>query len=190
MRDDRRICFHSVTFTFKSGRAPSFSCEILTSYYTSPASTRGCRFIRHLDSNGKTLAFPDGASSKESACQCRRCKRLGFDLWIWKVTWSRKWYPMPNSMGRGAWQSVVHGASESWAWLNTHTYTVDSSGKTLPYQQANWITKLYNLPWQTWEANETKYFILFWVLLFLIYFWLPWVFIAVYGLFLVAEATL
>ena len=56
MRDDRKNCFHSVTFTFKFGRAPSFSCEILASYYTSLTSTRECRFIRHLDSNGKTLA--------------------------------------------------------------------------------------------------------------------------------------
>ena len=95
MRDDRRICFHSVTFTFKSGRAPSFSCEILTSYYTSPASTRGCRFIRHLDSNGKTLAFPDGASSKESACQCRRCKRPGFGPCVGKFPWRKQWQPAP-----------------------------------------------------------------------------------------------
>ena len=26
---------------------------------------------------------------------CRRCKRLGFDLWIRKIPWSRKWQPTP-----------------------------------------------------------------------------------------------
>ena len=30
---------------------------------------------------------------KESACQCRRCKRGGFDPCIRKIPWSRKWQP-------------------------------------------------------------------------------------------------
>ena len=29
-------------------------------------------------------------SSKESACQCRRCRRLGFNPWIEKIPWRRK----------------------------------------------------------------------------------------------------
>ena len=28
------------------------------------------------------LGSPGGASGKEHACQCRRCKRLGFDPWV------------------------------------------------------------------------------------------------------------
>ena len=39
--------------------------------------------------------FPGGASGKESACQCRRCKRLGFNPWVRKVLWRRKWQPTP-----------------------------------------------------------------------------------------------
>ena len=35
--------------------------------------------------------FPGGASGKEPACQCRRCKRLGFDPWVGKIPWRRKW---------------------------------------------------------------------------------------------------
>ena len=34
-------------------------------------------------------------SGKESACQCRRYKRLGFDLWIEKIPWRRKWQATP-----------------------------------------------------------------------------------------------
>ena len=30
--------------------------------------------------------FPGGASDKESACQCRRHKRLGFHPWIGKIS--------------------------------------------------------------------------------------------------------
>ena len=35
--------------------------------------------------------FP--TSGKESACQCRRLKRWGFDPWVKKIPWSRKWQP-------------------------------------------------------------------------------------------------
>ena len=34
-------------------------------------------------------------SGKESACQGRRHKRLGFDSWVGKIPWSRKWQPTP-----------------------------------------------------------------------------------------------
>ena len=40
---------------------------------------------------GKVWA-PNG---KESACQCRRHKRYGFDLWVGKIPWRRKWQPTP-----------------------------------------------------------------------------------------------
>ena len=38
---------------------------------------------------------PKWCSSKELACQCRRCKRHGFDTWVGKIIWSRKWQPTP-----------------------------------------------------------------------------------------------
>ena len=41
------------------------------------------------------MGFPGGASSKESACQCRRCKRWRFDPWVAKIPWRRKWQPTP-----------------------------------------------------------------------------------------------
>ena len=34
-----------------------------------------------------------GASGKEPVCQCRRLKRHGFDPWVGKIRWSRKWQP-------------------------------------------------------------------------------------------------
>ena len=39
------------------------------------------------------LGFPGGISGKESACQCRRCKRCWFYPWVRKIPWSRKWQP-------------------------------------------------------------------------------------------------
>ena len=34
-------------------------------------------------------------SGKESSCRCRRCRRPGFDPWVGKIPWSRKWQPTP-----------------------------------------------------------------------------------------------
>ena len=36
-----------------------------------------------------------GASGKEFSYQCRRHKRRGFDPWVGKIPWSRKWQPTP-----------------------------------------------------------------------------------------------
>ena len=52
-------------------------------------STHFCPLI------GDLLGFPDGASGKELACQCRRNKRRGFDPWVEKISWRRKWKPTP-----------------------------------------------------------------------------------------------
>ena len=39
--------------------------------------------------------FLGGASGKEPARLCRRCKKLGFDPWVRKIPWRRKWHPTP-----------------------------------------------------------------------------------------------
>ena len=41
------------------------------------------------------LGFPGGTRGKEPACQCRRCKRHGFDPWVGKIPWRRAWQPTP-----------------------------------------------------------------------------------------------
>ena len=38
--------------------------------------------------------FPGDAGGKEPACQFRRHKRCGFNPWVRKVPWRRKWQPM------------------------------------------------------------------------------------------------
>ena len=38
------------------------------------------------------LGLPQWASDKESTCQCRR---HGFDPWVEKIPWRRKWLPTP-----------------------------------------------------------------------------------------------
>ena len=39
--------------------------------------------------------FPGGSDGKESACQCSKYKRCGFDLWVGKIPWRRGWLPIP-----------------------------------------------------------------------------------------------
>ena len=39
------------------------------------------------------MGFPGGTNGKESASQCRRCKRLGFDPSVRKIPWSREMAP-------------------------------------------------------------------------------------------------
>ena len=41
------------------------------------------------------MEFPGGTSGKEPACQCRRHEGRGFDPWIWKIPWRRKWQRTP-----------------------------------------------------------------------------------------------
>ena len=58
---------------------------------------------------------------KKSTYQCRRC---GFDPWMGKIPWKRKWQLpfqyscLGNPMDRGAWWTTVLGVTESPTWLS------------------------------------------------------------------------
>ena len=41
------------------------------------------------------MGFPGGVSSKAPTCQGKRRKRWGFDPWIGKIPWSKKWQSTP-----------------------------------------------------------------------------------------------
>ena len=63
------------------------------------------------------LEFPRWLNSKESARQCRSC---GFDPYMRKIPWRRKWNPPPpiqyfclwNPMDRGARWATAHGVTK------------------------------------------------------------------------------
>ena len=40
--------------------------------------------------------LPRWLRGKVSACQCRRCRRCGFDPWVRKIPWRRKWQTHPS----------------------------------------------------------------------------------------------
>ena len=60
-------------------------------------------------------AFPGGASGKDPACQCRRCKRCGFDPWIGKIPleegifpWKIPWREEPGVLQSVGLHRVTH----------------------------------------------------------------------------------
>ena len=57
------------------------------------SSSKVTQLIRNRTSSG-------GASGKESAGQCRRRKGCGFNPWVGKIPWSRKWQPAPIFLPR------------------------------------------------------------------------------------------
>ena len=53
-------------------KKPFFSCQLISS-----------------------VELPRRLSGYESTCQCRRHGKLGFDPWVGKIPWRRKWQPTP-----------------------------------------------------------------------------------------------
>ena len=70
--------------------------------------------------------LPRWHSGKESACQCRRCKRRWFDPWLGRSLGGTNGNPLQyaclgNSMDGWAWRATVHGVAKIRTWLSTHT---------------------------------------------------------------------
>ena len=77
------------------------------------------------------LGLPRYRSGKESAYQLRRC---GFDPWVRKIPWRRKWQPTPvflpgKSHGKGCLVGCSSGGckeSDTTERLNTHTCSLST----------------------------------------------------------------
>ena len=75
--------------------------------------------------------IPTWCSGKESACQCRRHKRLRFDPWVGKIPWKRAWRPTPAFLpGKFHGQRSLTGYSprgrrvrHDWACVHSRTST-------------------------------------------------------------------
>ena len=65
--------------------------------FTTSATWEAPVLLQRSNTHKKNLppGLPWWLSGKESTCQCRRCKRLGFDPWVRKISWRRKWQPTP-----------------------------------------------------------------------------------------------
>ena len=56
-------------------------------------NSRGGRLLEKPCGPGET-GGTNPYRGTESACQCRRRKRLGFDPWVGRIPYSRKWQPI------------------------------------------------------------------------------------------------
>ena len=78
---------------------------------------KGNWLLNFWASSPLSLGHPRWCNGKESTFQFRSCRRHGFDPWVRKIPWSRKWQPIPiflleNSMDRGPWKAIVHWGHE------------------------------------------------------------------------------
>ena len=110
--------------------APKFCCICLfvDEFTLLPAATTSPQGKHSLSPNSQSPAFtqnvvylrcpvkyaglPWWLNVKESTCQCRR---LGFDPWIGKIPWKRKWPPTPAFLpGKSHGQKglAVHGVAK------------------------------------------------------------------------------
>ena len=95
---------------------------------------------------------PYGASGKEPTCQSRRHKRHGYDPWVRKIPWRRKWQStlicLPGK-SHGQWRlaAIVHGVTKSQIWLkqlSMHTPTemllniIQFHSKEWPGSKSQW----------------------------------------------------
>ena len=76
----------------------------------------GTRQSRDLSPGQLMSGFPGDPRGKEPACQCRRHRRLGFDPWVGKIPWRRKWQSTPAFLpgeSHGRRSLVGHRLTES-----------------------------------------------------------------------------
>ena len=73
------------------------------------------------------VGLPWWLSGKQSAHQCRRCKRRGFDPWVREIPWKRKWQPSPVFLfGKSHGQRSLVGCSP---WVSKELVTKQQDAK-------------------------------------------------------------
>ena len=107
--------------------------------FSLPTSEVSVRVINYITASylQKSLGFPGGASGKESACQCRRHKRCGFNPWVGKIPWGRKGQPTPVFLpgkfhGKGGlvgYSPGAHKESDMTELLNIHIISEEAAGR-------------------------------------------------------------
>ena len=105
-------CFHVLALV----NSAAMTIRVLVSFWMIVFS--GCVPRSRIRGSLVILGFAHGASGKESACQCRRCKRCQSDPLVGKIPWKRAWQPTPVSLsgeshGQRSLQAIVHKVAKS-----------------------------------------------------------------------------
>ena len=114
--------------------------------------------------------LPRWLGGKDSACQCRIFKKRGFDPWVGKIPWSRKWQPTPVSLtGKSHGQRNLVGCSplgckelgttkRPTLTLSLITSLVAQLVKNLPAMQETWVPSwVGKMPWKRkWQPTPVS----------------------------------
>ena len=95
------------------------------------------------------LDFVGGTVVKQSTCQCRGCKRRGFNPWVRKIPPGEgngnplQYSCLGNPMDRGAWRATVHGVAKSRTRLQhtTNFQMIKYGGKKSKKAKPNQVIK-------------------------------------------------
>ena len=99
-------------------------------------------------------------SGKDSSSHCRRYKRQGFDPWLGKIPWRRKWQPIPVFFtGKFHWQRSLAGSSP---WGHKESDTTErvcacarAHTHTQTHTQVNWMfLKSSSFSWKSPVINS------------------------------------
>ena len=122
-------------------------------------TSRGCDWY---------MGLPQWLISKECACQCRR---HGFDPWVRKIPWRRKWQPTPAFLPRkyhgqrslvgnspGVTNSWTRLSAHTWACTHTHTHThtllIQLLTRTIRCKRARLDPKVRKILWsRKWQPT-------------------------------------
>ena len=95
-------------------------------------------------------------SGKESACQCRR---PGFNPWVGKIPWRRKWQPTPVSLLRKSHEQRSWVGYSPWGHKRVrHDWATNTQGRRI---QMNSVL----LPWTVVDYLVTSLYLFEWLLL-------------------------
>ena len=93
------------------------------------------------------IGLPWWHSGKESTCQCRRHKRLGFNSWVRRSPGERngnglQYSCLENSVDGVAWETIVHGfakVSDTTEWLSAYRHTWTHTHILIHRLHSRWI---------------------------------------------------
>ena len=111
-------------------------------------------YWRALSSEYDSGVLPWGLRQR-SRRSLLQCGRHGFDPWVGKIPWRRKWQPTPvfwpgKSHRQRAWQATVHGVAKSQIRLSDFTHSrmtcvkkiIDSASAVNLLLSTSWILLL------------------------------------------------
>ena len=133
----RHVLFNRNSFVKRPNRAHSIQC-----HGSRKLVKKCCLSLKRL---------PRWHNDKESACQCRRHKRCGFNPWVGKIPWSRKWQPTTVFLPGESYGQRSLAGNSPWGqkelnmtkWFSTHIlcpWTAQS--------MVGWDATIWSLMWK------------------------------------------